>query len=85
MKSKEIENVEVHITGNPKPQEAIIQTMEEPETGRERNGDRQEFKEDDFVAAMYDGNWFVGKVVDIDRDEREYEITFMEKKKDLYK
>ncbi|WAR13566.1 hypothetical protein MAR_027746 [Mya arenaria] len=35
----------------------------------------------EFVAAVYDGTWFVGKVND--KDENEIEIDFMEKKKQL--
>jgi hypothetical protein len=33
--------------------------------------------EDDWVAAKYDGSVYVGKVVDVDADEEEMDISFM--------
>ena len=39
---------------------------------------------EDFVAAIYDGDWFLGKIIDIDMDDGEIEVSFMEKKKSLY-
>ncbi|XP_061183299.1 uncharacterized protein LOC133191568 [Saccostrea echinata] len=39
----------------------------------------------DFVAAYYDVEWYVGKVVDKDDDDGEFEISFMEKRKELYR
>lgn len=40
---------------------------------------------DDFVAAKYDENVYIGKVKAIDRDEGDCQIDFMEKAKELYK
>ena len=36
---------------------------------------------DQYVAAMYDSNWFIGKVLDIDRDDGYVNISFMERLK----
>ena len=36
---------------------------------------------DQYVAAMYDGNWFIGKVLYIDRDDGDVNISFMERLK----
>ena len=36
---------------------------------------------DQYVAAMYDSNWFIGKVLDIDRDDGDVNISFMERLK----
>ena len=37
---------------------------------------------DDHVAAVYEDNWFIGKIVD--QDEDEYEVQFMETKKQFF-
>jgi hypothetical protein len=36
---------------------------------------------DQYVAAMHDSNWFIGKVLDIDRDDGDVNISFMERLK----
>ena len=38
----------------------------------------------EYVAAVYEGKWYIGKVVDIDENEREVEIDFMESRKCLF-
>ena len=43
----------------------------------------ESFKIGDYVAAFYDVHWYVGKIVDT--DDNEFEISFMEKKKNLYR
>lgn len=40
---------------------------------------------DEFVAVIYDRNWFIGQIVDKDPDEGDYEINFMAKAKQMYK
>ncbi|XP_048245740.1 uncharacterized protein LOC124116006 [Haliotis rufescens] len=35
-----------------------------------------------FLAAIYDGNWFIGKVLEVDIDDGDTKITFMEKTQD---
>ncbi|KAL3881980.1 hypothetical protein ACJMK2_028362 [Sinanodonta woodiana] len=40
---------------------------------------------DEFVAVIYDINWFIGQIVDKDADEGDYEINFMAKAKQMYK
>ena len=37
---------------------------------------------DDHLAAVYEGTWFIGEIVDKDADE--YEVKFMESKKLLF-
>ena len=44
----------------------------------------EQLSKGEFCAAMYDGSWYIGVVVDIDPDDDEYEISFMEKKKQFY-
>lgn len=39
----------------------------------------------DCVAAIYDGNVYVGQVVDIDRQDGDAKISFIRKTKGLYK
>jgi hypothetical protein len=39
----------------------------------------------DYVAAVYESDWFIGKIVDTDVDDGEVEISFMEKTKHLYR
>jgi hypothetical protein len=43
-----------------------------------------DLKVDDYVAAIYDSDWYVGKILEIDEDDGEIQISFMEKKKQLY-
>jgi hypothetical protein len=38
-----------------------------------------------YVAAIYDGKWYVGRVEDVDNVERECEINFMIKTKNMFK
>lgn len=42
-----------------------------------------ELQVSDFVAAVYENHWYVGKITDIDIDD-EVEISFMERKKQFY-
>ncbi|KAL4222613.1 hypothetical protein ACF0H5_018654 [Mactra antiquata] len=37
----------------------------------------------DFIAATYDGTWYISKVLQIDNDE-EVEISFMQQRRSLY-
>ena len=39
----------------------------------------------EFVACIYNEEWYIGEIVDIDEDEQDVEITFMEKSKELYR
>ena len=43
-----------------------------------------QFRVDQYVAAVYESNWYVGKIVDVDEEESDIEITFMEKRKKFY-
>jgi len=73
----------------------IIQDMNEADESEPRfdetmptqeysNSDHDESKVYDinsFVAAEYDGKWYLGKVLDFDPEDLEYNITFMEEGK----
>ena len=37
-----------------------------------------------YVAAVYEGDWFIGMIKEVDEEEREYEIKFMERAKEMY-
>ena len=37
---------------------------------------------DNYVVAVYEANWYIGKVADTDSDE--IEVSFMERKKQMY-
>lgn len=52
---------------------------------RETNLSGSQFKKEEFVAAMYCGEWYIGKVLQNDEEEKELEISFMERKKENYK
>ena len=39
----------------------------------------------EFVACIYNEEWYIGEIVDIDEDEQDVEINFMEKSKELYR
>ena len=39
----------------------------------------------DYVPAIYEKAWYVGKVEEIDRDERNCLVNFMQKAKTLFK
>ena len=46
----------------------------------------ESYKEDDFIAVIYVGAWYVGRIVEIDPDDDgfDYRVTFMQKKKALF-
>ena len=83
MKSKEQESTKTKEKS--KQKESVTNTTEVQETSNEKRDDIHEFREGDFVAARYDRGWYVGKILDVDNDEDELEVTFMEKSKQLYK
>ena len=37
------------------------------------------------MACIYNEEWYIGEIVDIDEDEQDVEINFMEKSKELYR
>ena len=37
-----------------------------------------------FVSAVYDHKWYIGKISEVDETESEVEISFMEKKKQFF-
>jgi len=39
----------------------------------------------DYVAAIYSSAWYIGQVLQMDKDDQEVEIKFMEKMKNLYR
>jgi len=40
--------------------------------------------EGDYVPALYDKDWYIVKVTDIDYTDNEVEVSFMQKRKNLY-
>ena len=42
------------------------------------------FEVNEFVAAIYDDQWYVGLITDKDEEESEIEVNFMEQKKGLF-
>lgn len=38
-----------------------------------------------FVACTYNSNWYIGQITDVDEEEKEVEVNFMEKSKILYR
>ncbi|XP_046548265.1 uncharacterized protein LOC124258241 [Haliotis rubra] len=42
---------------------------------------RPNYNVGEFVAALYSGRWYIGKVETVDPEDSEYEINFMESKK----
>ncbi|XP_013401704.1 uncharacterized protein LOC106167464 [Lingula anatina] len=66
--------------------EAQRETSVDPQNvSREESPIGSEFHNDEYVAAIYSGEWYIGKVLQNDREENELEISFMEKTKDNYK
>jgi hypothetical protein len=39
----------------------------------------------DFVACVYDGKWYVGEIMNVDKEDKDIEIKFMEKTKELFR
>lgn len=38
-----------------------------------------------FVACAYSGHWYIGQITDIDEEDKELEVNFMERSKNLYR
>ncbi|XP_053389868.1 uncharacterized protein LOC128552829 [Mercenaria mercenaria] len=61
-------------------------------TGSEEHGGKEDSKVDseirfqveEYVAAVYEGSWYIGKVTDTDENEHEGEVDFMESKKQFF-
>lgn len=64
---------------NEKDEPAVLAEPVEIENERQTV---EEYSKDDFVAAVYQSAWYIGKI--IDQDETEVEIDFMERNKKLY-
>ncbi len=43
-----------------------------------------EFSPDSFVAAVYLGHWYIGRITQVDKSDQTLEISFLEKKKSLF-
>ena len=48
------------------------------------NGSQINLVEGDYIAAKYDGTWYIAKVLQIDNADDEVEVIFMERKKQLF-
>lgn len=49
------------------------------------HGKHVDYRTGDLIAAVYDKRWYIGQVSDINIEENEIEINFMESRKGLYK
>jgi hypothetical protein len=82
MKKPDMEETGMNATHIEEPR-----TMEAHEALHEKNMETSEpdcaYQNGDYVAAVYDAKWYIGKIVD-DEDDDQYEITFMEQRKQLY-
>lgn len=38
-----------------------------------------------FVACAYSGHWYIGQITDFDEEDKELEVNFMERSKNLYR
>lgn len=45
----------------------------------------QSLKTGDFVAALYDSKAYVAKVLEIDEEDKDCKVSFMEKAQDLFR
>ena len=75
-----VEQVQSNENGNVAVEDAVNSDEQEPVLN---NVDLRldDIVVDQYVAAMYDSNWFIGKVLDIDRDDGDVNISFMERLK----
>ena len=75
-----VEQVQSNENGNVAVEDAVNSDEQEPVLN---NMDLRlyDIVVDQYVAAMYDSNWFIGKVLDIDRDDGDVNISFMERLK----
>ncbi|KAH3706166.1 hypothetical protein DPMN_065547 [Dreissena polymorpha] len=62
---------------------SIMQTQDERNSSN-KNTERVNVKENDYVAAKYLDNWYVGKVLDVDGEDNTVKISFFEHKKKAF-
>ena len=53
-----------------------------PECSNVVNVEKELFHVGDFIAAIYEGHWYIGAI--IDTDDEEYEVRFMEARKQFF-
>jgi hypothetical protein len=65
-------------------QEKIV-TTETLEVDEQFNSETQYIR-GGYVAALYDANWYLGKIVDTDEDNSglDYEVSFMTQRKSMF-
>lgn len=73
-------NLKINTGEDDKLAEEADKVMEQPPTTNERKID---LIEGEYVAAKYDRTWYIAKILQID-DSDEVEVTFMERKKQLF-
>lgn len=75
-------------TTRKKPPTVNTDTTENSESLRDDADDTQDVhvqvQVGDYVGAVYDDNWYVGKIETIDENDGEVEVSFMERKKQLF-
>ena len=62
--------------------EIQTETVDPTETEQSEPQNEKRYKVGDHVAAVYEGRWYLGEIVDEDDDD--YEVKFMEEKKRLF-
>ncbi|XP_060579551.1 uncharacterized protein LOC132736439 [Ruditapes philippinarum] len=69
-----------------KPKTSLLETATQQGSPKEIDNNKDDIIiVDDFVAVMYDGMVYIGKVQEIDSEDGEYKISFIEKVKELYR
>ena len=75
------------ITEMPSSMATTSHELEVPqnETRSEQNEiEMHQIHKDNYVAAIYNDDWYVGKVLELDASENDVEILFMEQHKQFY-
>ena len=75
-----------NMTGEKDKAESSKQKVQTDDTVQQlhKDGTSDDYLADDYVAAVYNGNWYIGQVIQDDKQDRELEISFMQRKKELY-
>ena len=68
-------------------QQAIEVTANEQQTEQQPRNEptHLDFTTNMFVACIYNKSWYIGQIDEIDNEEHEVEVNFMEKTKNLYR
>ena len=67
------------------------QSAPDPSAGPENNpccstgGECNDLRSNMYVAAVYDGRWYIGKLLQVDSANDEVEVSFMEQARNMYR